>query len=129
MHAHQLDAKGVIINTIVVDSLDFMPGLVDASIGGKAGDSIIDGKLVPLAPAPVVPESISPRQFRQALTHFGFRQQVDAAVAASADQDLKDWYEWSTDFQRHHPEVLAMAAALGFTSDQLDQVWIYGATR
>jgi hypothetical protein len=75
-----------------------------------------------------VPEEISPRQFRQALNHFGFRQQVDGAVAASTDQDLKDWYAYTSAFQRHHPEVLAMAQALGFTDDQLDQVWIYGAT-
>lgn len=73
-----------------------------------------------------VPQSISPRQFRQALTHFGFRSQVDGAVSASTDQDLKDWYQFASDFQRYHPEVLAMAAALGFTSDQLDQVWLYG---
>lgn len=77
--------------------------------------------------APPVPESISPRQFRQSLNHFGFRQQVDNGVAASTDQNLKDWYEFTSDFQRHHPEVLSMAQQLGFTSDQLDQVWIYGA--
>lgn len=80
-----------------------------------------------VAAQPVVPESISPRQFRQALTKFGFRAQVDAAVSGSADQDLKDWYEFTSDVQRHHPKVLGVAAAMGFTSDQLDQVWIYGA--
>lgn len=128
MRAHQLDASGVILQTIIVSDLDFMPGLVDASIGGQVGDRIVGGMLVPGTPAPAIPESISPRQFRQALTHFGFRQQVDAAVSTSTDQNLKDWYEWSTEFQRHHPEVLGMASALGFTSDQLDQVWIYGAT-
>jgi hypothetical protein len=34
MNAHQLDANGVIINTIVVESLDFMPGLIEATGGG-----------------------------------------------------------------------------------------------
>lgn len=34
MNAHQLDANGVIINTIVVDSLDFLPNLVEATDGG-----------------------------------------------------------------------------------------------
>lgn len=82
----------------------------------------------PAPPAPPsVPQSLSPRQFRQALTHFGFRAQVEAAVAASGDQDLKDWYEHTSEFQRRHPEVLAMATALGFTDAQLDQLWIYGA--
>lgn len=80
-----------------------------------------------VAVPPVVPEEISPRQFRQALNKYGFRQQVDGAVAASSDQDLKDWYAYTSAFQRHHPEVLTMAVALGFTEAQLDQVWIYGA--
>lgn len=34
MNAHQLDANGVIINTIVVESLDFLPGLIEATEGG-----------------------------------------------------------------------------------------------
>lgn len=34
MNAHQLDAGGVIINTIVVESLDFMPNLIEATEGG-----------------------------------------------------------------------------------------------
>jgi hypothetical protein len=80
-------------------------------------------------PAPsTVPEEISPRQFRQALNHFSFRQQVDGAVANSADQDLKDWYEFTSAFQRHHPTVLAMATALGFTDAQMDATWTYGST-
>lgn len=38
MRAHMLDAESIIINTIIVDSLDFMPGLIDASNGGEIGD-------------------------------------------------------------------------------------------
>lgn len=38
MNAHQLDANGSIINTIVVNSLDVFPNLIDASIGGVIGD-------------------------------------------------------------------------------------------
>lgn len=34
MIAHQLDANGVIVNTIVVESLDFMPNLIEATEGG-----------------------------------------------------------------------------------------------
>ena len=46
MNAHQLDADGVILNTIVVDSLDVFPNLVDAYIGGQIGDSIVAGALL-----------------------------------------------------------------------------------
>lgn len=41
MKAHII-FDGVVINTIEVKSLDFMPGLVDASLGGKIGD-LYDG--------------------------------------------------------------------------------------
>lgn len=89
----------------------------------------VDGAVViaPL-PAPEVPVSISPRQIRQALSKFGFRQQVESAIASSSDQDLKDWWEFASDFQRSHPEVLAMGQQMGFTPEQMDQLWIYGAT-
>jgi len=49
MRAHKVDGSGLIINTIIVDSL--YGGLIDASIGGGIGDSIINGLLVP-APMP-----------------------------------------------------------------------------
>jgi len=39
MIAHQLDAGGVILNTIVVDTLNDFPNLINASVGGVVGDS------------------------------------------------------------------------------------------
>lgn len=39
MKAHVVEA-GIIVNTIEVESLDFMEGLVDASLGGSIGDTI-----------------------------------------------------------------------------------------
>lgn len=59
MNAHQLDANGVILNTIVVDSLVALPSLVNAAIGGSIGDSIIGGVLMPRpTPVPTVPQSV-----------------------------------------------------------------------
>ena len=73
--------------------------------------------------SPPVPDSVSPRQIRQALTRLGLRNAVEAAVAAG-DQDTKDWYEFATQFERKNPHVLAMGVALGVTSDQLDALWV-----
>jgi hypothetical protein len=84
------------------------------------GAVVVDPALAP------VPETISPRQFRQALTHFGFRANVETVVS-QADQDTKDWYEYATDFQRNHQKTLSMAQAMGYTSQQMDQVWVHGA--
>jgi hypothetical protein len=88
--------------------------------------SLVDGAVVVDPALAAVPESISPRQFRQALTHFGFRANVETVVSQS-DQDTKDWYEYSTEFQRNHQKTLSMAQTLGYTAQQMDQVWVYGA--
>lgn len=76
----------------------------------------------PVVIPPVVPESVSPRQIRQALTKAGLRDEVESAVAG-ADQDTKDWWEFATAFERQHPMVIAMATALGVTERQLDDLW------
>lgn len=74
-----------------------------------------------------VPKSASPRQIRQALTRAGLRAGVEAAVAAG-DQDIKDWWEFATEFQRGNTHVAAMATALGVTSRQLDDLWTLAAS-
>jgi hypothetical protein len=66
----------------------------------------------PADPTPVPPIIVSPRQIRQALTAAGLRAQVEAAVAAG-DQDLKDWWEFATQFEEDHPMVVGMAQGLG----------------
>jgi len=55
MNAYQLDANGVIINTIVVESLDFMPGLIEAT-GGGIGWTYANGVFT----APPEPEIVAP---------------------------------------------------------------------
>jgi hypothetical protein len=76
-------------------------------------------------PAPVT--KISPRQIRMALTQMNLRSAVESAIAAG-DQDLRDWYEFSTYFDRNHPQVIAMAQALNVTDAQLDALWELGST-
>ena len=76
----------------------------------------------PPEPPVVVPQSVSPRQIRQALTRAGLRASVEAAVAAG-DQDTKDWYEFATAFERSNPVVAALGAALNVSDAQLDDLW------
>ena len=87
----------------------------------------VEAAHVPVPPAPPVIPSCSPRQIRQILTAVGLRTAVEDAVAAGS-QDLKDWWEFSTVIERTHPEVIAMGAALGQTPEQLDQLFVTGAT-
>jgi len=54
MKAHVI-TDGKVSNTIIVDSLDFMPGLVEAT-AGSIGWDYIDGQFVDNRPAAVEPE-------------------------------------------------------------------------
>ena len=49
MRAHVIE-NGVVVNTIEVESLDFMPGLVDAESGGSIGDRYENGEFIKYDP-------------------------------------------------------------------------------
>jgi hypothetical protein len=76
---------------------------------------------------PVVIPDVTPRQIRMALSRAGLRTTVEAAIAAGS-QDLKDWYEFSTTFQRLQPLVVQMGVDLGQTPEQLDALWALAAS-
>lgn len=83
--------------------------------------------VIPPEPIPVGIALVSPRQIRQALTRTNLRLAVENAVAAG-DQDLKDWWEFSTTFDRDNPVSVAMARSLGVSDEQIDQLWLLAAT-
>ena len=74
-----------------------------------------------------IPASVSPRQIRMALTAAGLRESVEGAVLAG-DQNLKDWWLFSTAFDRSNPQVNGMGVALGVASEALDDLWTLAAT-
>jgi hypothetical protein len=78
-------------------------------------------------PPPPPIADISPRQIRMALSRAGLREAVEVAVAGGS-QDLKDWYEFSTTFERNNAQVTAMGAALGVNDQALDGLWALGET-
>lgn len=76
--------------------------------------------------APILPEPpirVSPWQFRKTLNASGLRQQVEDAIAASTDQDLKDGWEFATEFIRTDPLVVSMGQALGKTDADMDALF------
>jgi hypothetical protein len=91
-------------------SFDF----VDPPKRDDTGNVIVDdGKIPP----------VSPRQIRQALTRAGLRSAVEGAIAGSNDQDMKDWYEYATAFERNNAAVVNLAVVIGVTDEQLDDLW------
>ena len=79
------------------------------------------------APAPVVPIEVSPWQIRRALNAAGLRASVEAAVAG-ASQDTRDGWEFASTVRRDNAMLSGMAAAMGMTSAQLDQLFISAAS-
>ena len=77
--------------------------------------------------SPIVYPELTPRQIRMALTRINMREIIESAVAAG-DQDLKDWWEFSTGFERTHPEVIKMQQALSIPDESIDAIWNLGAS-
>lgn len=102
---------------------------VQAALAAKDAEiAALEVQVVALTPAPSVPSVVaSPRQIRQALTAAGMRAAVEDAVAAG-DQDIKDWWNFSTAFERTNPQVTAMATALGVSDEELDGLWALAVT-
>ncbi len=131
MRAHVIEG-GKVTNTILVDSLDALPNLIDAEQGGAIGDSW-DGATFtkPTPPAPGVPSSVTRRQAKQALLLAGLLSHVQPALDAIPDATQRglaqiEWDE-SLEFDRHRPLLINLATALGLSSAQLDQLFIQAA--
>lgn len=69
------------------------------------------------------PITVSRYQFKVGLTKAGIRTQVEAAVAASADQDVKDAYAEASVFVENDTFITTMGVGLGLTSAQIHSIF------
>lgn len=83
--------------------------------------------LPPVAPG-FEKNTITPRQFRQALTGLSAatRQNFQTQFA-TLSQDDKDWWEYETEYERTAPQVGRLATKMGTSNAQLDALWIAAA--
>lgn len=129
MRAHVI-ADGKVVNTIEVDSLDFIPGLIDAEPGGAIGD-LWDGEKFtrPAPPPPVVPQSIEPLQGLLALDAAGLADDYEAwATDPARTFAEKAFIQRAQVWRRDDPLLCAAIAALGMTPAQGDDLFIWAAT-
>jgi hypothetical protein len=89
-----------------------------------------------LAPYAVMPNDlvadVTPRQIRQALILSGVSLADITAALATLPEPTKslaitEW-EYSIAFQRSRPLVASVGSMLGWTSQQLDDLWRFAAT-
>lgn len=80
---------------------------------------------------PAVPQVVTRRQARQALLLAGRLQDVQPAIDAIADPVQRGMVqiEWddSQEFQRNRPTLLALATAIGMTSQDIDNLFTQAA--
>ena len=73
------------------------------------------------------PESLPARQFWTAIYDKGLLPAVQALKTSLPERD-RIIMEAATEFHRLHPKVLEMAAAIGVTEAQIEDLFAYGAT-
>lgn len=122
MKAHIIE-NGLVVNTIEVDSLDFLPNLIDGSIGG-IGWRYIGGHLIPPeieVPTFTVPTSITPRQARLKLLEVGLLDELEAIITTNRAWQIE--WEYATEVKRDSPLIDAVATQAGLTSEQVDAMF------
>lgn len=75
-----------------------------------------------------VPQSVSPMQIRLALNELGLRQTIENAVD-SGSQDLKDMWKFASEFKRDYPLIEELSVSLGFTKEQVDNIFRFASTK
>lgn len=120
------------------------------TIAGNIGDTFdaaLDRFVAPAPPAPPVPVEISDRQFAHALALLKLIPQeealawvmrgeiptaLNAAVEAIESPDVKFTAQMllggATVFERQHPMVASLGAALGMSEEQIDGLWSLAAS-
>jgi len=113
-------------NTILPKSVVGICSIVDGE--ATVGD-IYDGTAFSkpsVVPAIEVPQSITPRQARLALLQVGLLDDVEALLAL--DKAMQIWWEYSLEVDRNNPHIVNAGLALGMTAQQLDELFVLGAT-
>ena len=123
---------GVVVNVIEVNVGSVPAWAAAFPAAGDAGPGwLVDpetGEFVPPPPPPVpVPEQVSRFQAKAALDAAGMLAACDAAVAGADALTRLAWAE-ALHFRRDSPAIAAMSAAVGLSSEQVDELFIAAAT-
>lgn len=134
---------GVVKNTVVLEDASlaslFKEGYddilqIDATFPQPGIGWTFDGlkfKAPPIPADPALILDVTPRQMKQALVIMGVYDSIKPALDALPEPTKTlatiEW-EYSLAFQRHRPIVNQIAAMLGWTQEQVDQLWKFALT-
>lgn len=71
-----------------------------------------------------VPYKISIRQAKLALLGAGLLDDIENAIAASADRSVQISWEYATEFERDNPLILYFQSRLNLSKEQVDNLFI-----
>ena len=75
-------------------------------------------------PPPAIPQQVPMWAVRTVLQNDNLFDQADALVKASTDNALKNVWEYGNFADRNSSAIATLSAALGLTSEQVDQMFI-----
>lgn len=117
------------------DILDWQGNVIgELELPEGTSEEVWTQKLAVYAMAPAAPiiKDVTPRQIRQALILSGVSMaSIDAALDTLPEPTkslAKAEWEYSIAFQRNRPLVAQVGIMLGWTSQQLDDLWIFAHT-
>lgn len=122
-HAQLLQSRGDVPSDWVVVATDYQGSFPNTPQEYWRWDGGIVSNHVP----PAV-QSCTPWQIRKALNAQGLRDAAESAVSSSADQSLKDGWQFANEFRSDDPFVIAMGAALGKSEEEAAQLIQYAST-
>ena len=128
--------NGVVTDLVRVNPINIFPRgyasqFVQVPDEVEAGWMLVEGEYqAPPTLPPAVPQTVTMRQARLALLGAGLLAGVDAAIAGLSEPAksaaLIDW-EFASTIDRNFGMVPMMAAALGLTETQIDDLFIQAA--
>jgi hypothetical protein len=77
-----------------------------------------------IPPPPAIPQQVPMWAVRTVLQNDGLFDQAQALIQASTDNALKNVWEYGNFADRNSNAIASLSAALGLTSEQVDQMFI-----
>jgi hypothetical protein len=125
--------KSTVPEAVGMTDQQFAEWVRDRSVPGDATDvSIVSAYTPPeVIPETPAPSTITMRQARQALYQAGLLDQANAFIAAIPGSDgdkARIAWEYAGDVERANPLVAQIAASLGLSDQQVDDLFTLGAS-
>lgn len=67
---------------------------------------------------------VTPWQLRQALNELNLRSQIDTFIKTTTNQDIKDGWEYATEWREFNPLVRSICEGLGITETQIHTIFL-----